>query len=128
MKEKATEDKGILVFVYGSLKRGFSNYKRLLDGSIGDCEYLHVATTKGTMYDLGPFPAVDIEGPNQIRGEVFRVDEDVLFALDRLEGDPTFYNRTKVDLSTGEKAWIYHISRNKINSNMLVPDGDWRKK
>ena len=43
-----------LVFVYGTLKRGFGNYYAYLK----EAKYLRNDTIKGTMYNLGAFPGV----------------------------------------------------------------------
>ena len=122
------ENKDILVFTYGTLKRGFRYYNMYLNGSIGKSEYLYDATTKGIMYDLGAYPAVNIDEDGIIHGEVFKIEPKVLAALDYLEGYPQFYNRSQVELSTGDKAWIYHIPRENIPSNKVIEDGKWTKK
>jgi len=95
-----------LIFVYGTLKRGFTNYER----------YLGVAVASGGATFVGegmtsePFPLVirpahmppttcgpvlmdQAEGHegNQIIGEVFRVDDRCLEAMDVLEGVKSGY-------------------------------------
>ena len=124
MEEKP--EKTFKVFVYGSLKRGFYNYYGRLDGTRGYAKFLGEATTKGKMYNLGHFPAVNIDEEGTIHGEVFEVDENVVRALDLLEGYPTFYNRTKVPLSSGDQAWIYHIER-ELPEDQHIPSGEWIK-
>ncbi len=76
-----------LVFVYGTLKRGFPNHAR----------FLGRARRIGHFQTAAPFPLVlngerrspcliDQPGIGQaVRGEVYEVDESVLAALDRLE-------------------------------------------
>jgi gamma-glutamylcyclotransferase (GGCT)/AIG2-like uncharacterized protein YtfP len=80
-----------LVFVYGSLKRGYWN-NRLLATSRFLAEAITVEDNF-VMYD-GAFPYVATGGISKIKGELFEVDnEETLRNLDRLEGVPTHYIR-----------------------------------
>ena len=103
-----------MVFVYGTLKRGFSN-NRLLSGS----KFLGEARTEGkfALYESGiPF-VIEIERVSQISGEVYEVDERTLALLDRLEGHPDWYCRKIVEVTINAdacdeadktiQAWIY---------------------
>ena len=96
------------VFVYGTLKTGGAI--RGLDGQPG-AELVGDAVTtdsKYSLFDLGSFPAVGIKGKNKIKGEVWEVEDNVLAALDRIEGYPDFYNRKQISSSKGN-TWIYYI-------------------
>lgn len=90
--EQAVEEQtSSVVFVYGTLKRGHGNH-RLLEA--GGARLLGTDSIKGwSMHDLGAFPAV-AEGWDTVHGEVFEVDAETLARLDRLEGIPSFYQRT----------------------------------
>lgn len=78
---------GSLVFVYGTLKKGFPHHAR----------YLGTARWIGDFKTLRPFPLVlngercspclvDAPGAGKrVRGEVYEVSPEVLAALDRLE-------------------------------------------
>jgi gamma-glutamylcyclotransferase (GGCT)/AIG2-like uncharacterized protein YtfP len=80
-----------LVFVYGSLKRGYWN-NRLLATSRFLAEAITVEDNF-VMYD-GAFPYVATGGISKVKGELFEVDnEETLRNLDRLEGVPTHYIR-----------------------------------
>jgi gamma-glutamylaminecyclotransferase len=46
--------------------------------------------------DLGAFPGMVRGGAGKVTGEVYEVDEATLAALDRLEGHPRFYTRTRI--------------------------------
>ncbi len=60
---------GDLLFVYGTLMRGFPLH-RILDGK---AEYLGVGEVPGLLFDLGSYPAA-LRGPGgPIRGEVYRL-------------------------------------------------------
>ncbi len=113
------------VFVYGTLKRGFSNHYYL-----ADAKFIGNATTKEkyAMYeDFGiPFVYKD-EKVSHIKGEVYEVDDATLSAIDHLEGHPEVYKRelVKVILENGEEidAWIYFYpeKRGKLN-----PSGEFK--
>ncbi|MEM7011179.1 MAG: gamma-glutamylcyclotransferase family protein [Verrucomicrobiota bacterium] len=87
-----------LIFVYGSLKRGFSAEGRL-DGS-----FQFEASTEPTyrMYDYGGFPGVvEVkEGGYAIKGEVWEISEACLPLLDQYEAvDEGLYVRATVKLA-----------------------------
>lgn len=86
-----------LVFVYGSLKKG-KRLSSVLAGSthVGDGR---TAEAYG-LYNLGAFPGLTEEGEKKasVRGELYRVTNDVLDQLDRIEGHPSFYKRTNVPI------------------------------
>jgi gamma-glutamylcyclotransferase (GGCT)/AIG2-like uncharacterized protein YtfP len=81
-----------LVFVYGSLKRGFRNH-----GLLHASEFVGGGLTEARyrLINLGPYPAMieNAEEPMSITGELYRVDEPTLAALDRLEDEGVLYRR-----------------------------------
>ena len=110
------------VFVYGSLKRGFGN-NVVLHGA----EFLQEAVTppKYTMISLGAFPGVKLEGNTAIHGEVWRVNEEQLERLDRLEGYPSFYNREKIDIpGLSVDPWMYYLDRD-YGDEQVIDSGVW---
>ncbi|HEY8599984.1 MAG TPA: gamma-glutamylcyclotransferase family protein, partial [Thermomicrobiales bacterium] len=72
-------------FVYGTLKRGQSNYP-LIAASVREAR---PATIRGRLYDVGPFPAL-AHGDEAIHGELLLIVPEalagVLVVLDDLEG------------------------------------------
>jgi gamma-glutamylcyclotransferase (GGCT)/AIG2-like uncharacterized protein YtfP len=98
------------VFVYGTLKS--KNAVRGL-GSVfaPGCKFIaETTTTDGVfdMVDLGSFPAAKIHGTNNIRGELWQIDDETFEILDQIESYPNFYDRTRVKTEAGE-AWMYFI-------------------
>lgn len=94
------------VFVYGTLKHGFSNHFYYMT----DSDYVDDAFTleKHAMIGEGnhfPYVLGVNEAGHHIKGEVYEVPASSLSRLDRLEGYPTHYDRvpTEVVLSNGEK-------------------------
>ncbi|MCP4783849.1 MAG: gamma-glutamylcyclotransferase [Fuerstiella sp.] len=74
-----------LIFVYGSLKRGFVLHRHLLRQ-----EFVATASTQPgyRLFDCGAYPAmvkVAVNG-RSVKGEVFSVDQECLLQLDEIEG------------------------------------------
>ena len=96
------------LFVYGTLKRGFSNH-HLLQGA----EYVGAAKTleKYSLYESGIPYVFKGEAVSHIYGELYLVDELTLKKIDRLEGHPGWYRREKVEVLTENgvtvAAWLY---------------------
>lgn len=99
------------VFVYGTLKRYQCNHYYLMNAELlGE----FITPPEYTMYDLGAFPGVSLNGTDRIMGEVYEVED--LKPIDRLEGYPTLYNRTEIYTPFG-KAWMYYLSPQNFNLN-----------
>lgn len=130
------------VFVYGTLRRGCSNYRWLLQGRTRTED---PATVSGLqMYDVGPYP-IAVPGRGKIRGDLIRIGpalyRDVLHGLDELEGfnptDPagSLYVRRSMLVATRggrRRAWVYLASPRAFDVHRdphieLVPSGDWKK-
>jgi gamma-glutamylcyclotransferase (GGCT)/AIG2-like uncharacterized protein YtfP len=95
-----------LVFVYGSLKRGFGNHRMLGHDSV----LIAKTQTKDKafhMNSLGAFPAVLRGGNYSIEGELYKVSDDTLQTLDYLEGNGSLYQRELVKLSGNHLGWMY---------------------
>jgi len=74
-----------LLFVYGTLKRGYSNHAHLA----GQTYVGPARTVPGfTLYDLGGYPGIVADPADRVGvgGEVWRVDSAALAALDQFEG------------------------------------------
>jgi len=126
----------MIVAVYGSLKRGFGNYRVMEDAQgvfIGEAES---EADNFIMAGYG-FPYVvtsDSEVAGKIMVELFEVPElGVLTNLDLLEGHPTFYKRevmrfTKANSKTIE-AWVYIYQGNIIaDVNLRQENGVYKWK
>lgn len=113
----------ILVLVYGTLRKGFGNHRRL-----GDAEYKGAFWQEGfKMIDLGAFPgAIKTDSPDDlIWVEAYAVDMPCLIhSLDVLEGHPRFYKRVKIKCGLGE-AWIYTLPVAGYRNPEYVTNGKW---
>lgn len=130
-----------LVFVYGTLRRGYGNH-RLLSGArvVGD------GTTMDTfvMFD-GGFPrAATLAHASKARrhgrertmplagrvvGELYAVDDATLARLDALEGTPRLYRRETVRVKVGgieSNVSMYLIQPEHAGGHVIQPDAHGR--
>lgn len=103
-----------LIFVYGSLKRGYRLHQ-LLAGQ----EFLGAARTacQYRIYDLGEYPGLtEVDGGVSVAGEVYRVSTECLQLLDDVEEvGAGMYARRPVNLTeefAGQSvdAWFWQRS------------------
>ena len=122
-----TTSNQILVAVYGTLKRGLSNFESHLSDAtfLGEWKSL----PNFTMLDLGAYPGV-IKGNTSVLIEVFQVNERQLTKLDILEDYPHLYTRELIETPYG-KAFIYLLNIEhpdiKIREFQVISDGVWRE-
>lgn len=133
-------EKKHLLFVYGTLKRGYGNNARLADQ-----KFLGTAVTAiggYVMQDVG-FPLLWLEEPDpgghRARGEIFEVSDNALWQCDSLEGHPNMYRREKQQfvLRVGDhtnltqdvrpeqmvEAWVY-LWQGAPNGDPMEPRSD----
>ena len=127
------------VFVYGTLKSGHGNNRVMFENG-GDARLLGRAISKRPFFMAdGGFPraglfvspkwraTTDMQG--QIIGEVWEVNKQAFDNMDRLEGHPRFYTRSKHPfLIDGQKrevvAWIYLIANGNLEASSLIKPVD----
>lgn len=99
-----------LLFVYGSLKRGYS-----LHSELQEQQFVAEAVTPPDyrLFDIGQYPGmvkVVSEG-RSVKGELYQVTPRCLLRLDEVEGvDEGLYVRTTIPLaspSQTEQVWTY---------------------
>jgi gamma-glutamylcyclotransferase (GGCT)/AIG2-like uncharacterized protein YtfP len=112
-----------LVFVYGSLLKGLSN-----DGLLAEAEFLAAGATQAAyrLVDLGPYPGMVAGGATAVVGEVYRVPQRLLGALDELEDHPHVYVRTAISLADGREVLAYLLRPHLAEGRPEVASGDWR--
>lgn len=116
------------MFVYGTLMSGFSNSRLLRNSLLVD------RGTTEEEYTLAvssiPF-LVEEDGKNYVSGEVYKVDEKTLNAIDQLEGHPDWYERKVISIITeqGDKlqAWAYFMQKSKLKTVTVIESGDYRE-
>ena len=110
------------VFVYGTLLAGEPNHRLLRTASF---EGPARTADAFALFDLGAFPGIVRSETGVVHGEVYRVDDRTLVALDRLEGHPDFYVRTLIGLEDGREVWAYLLDEERVRGRALIPSGRW---
>jgi gamma-glutamylaminecyclotransferase len=109
-----------LLFVYGSLKRGFSNHRLILHAAfVGDCR----TERRYRLLVFGSYPALSADGEQEIHGELYLVDEATLADLDVFEGEA--YCRSSVALADGRTAQAYLLVPELLEHAVLAPQNRW---
>jgi gamma-glutamylcyclotransferase (GGCT)/AIG2-like uncharacterized protein YtfP len=113
------------VFVYGTLRSGGR-----ASGLLRGCECLGARTLPGTLYDLGAYPALVLEGEGRVEGEVWRCPGELLHALDEYEGVPRgLYRRVPVEVE-GVECWTYVAGPGLariLTPEWIIPSGRWAR-
>lgn len=113
------------VFVYGTLLAGEGNHRLLATATlVGEARTEPVFELR----DLGPFPGLVSGGAHAVAGEVYEVDEATLAALDRLEGHPRFYRRTRIALDDGAAVETYLLAPEQVEGRPVIASGNWRSR
>jgi gamma-glutamylcyclotransferase (GGCT)/AIG2-like uncharacterized protein YtfP len=115
-----------LLFAYGSLKTADASVaaRELLWG----CERVGSGTVRGTLYDLGDYPALLLGGTDEVEGAVWRCPVEVLSALDRYEGTAAGLFRRVATRVAGRGCWLYVAGPRlgpRLTPDARVPSGRW---
>lgn len=118
-------EESFLLFVYGTLRRGGGK-----DGLLEGARFLRPAIVSGSLYDLGHYPALVLDGRAIVHGEVWRCPTGALAAIDAYEGvDEGLFERVRVDIGSEGLAWTYvagPLLITRLGAHNLVPSGRWR--
>jgi len=121
-----------LLFVYGTLKKGFYNESTIRASNgvlLGEFETIQPYG----LYSIGAYPAAWHEGKDNIRGEVYTVAD--LRRTDWLEGYPDQYTRVKTKVRSRNNtkftvdAWMYFLNpvfNDKPPQTNLISGGEWK--
>lgn len=131
------------LFVYGSLREGFYNYEKYLQGKV-------IKNTPAILHDMKlyhlphkGYPAI-IEGNEKIYGEIVEISDydNTVQAIDNMEnfiseGNPNNEYHKKLleieHLDSGEKelCYVYYYNKDideKFESqSVYIANGDWKK-
>lgn len=121
-----------IIFVYGTLKRGFPNHS-LLQGaryvSQGRTVERYPMIVQGQFYSpvIMPEPGTG----HRIAGELWEVDEEKLGELDHLESThlPTGYIRERIEIESQARvlsAWVYFKPRDRVILVHSEPHADYQ--
>ncbi|MDW7731893.1 MAG: gamma-glutamylcyclotransferase family protein [Methanolobus sp.] len=114
------------IFVYGSLKKGFSNHHRMERS-----EFICSTRTleEFAMADLNMFPGVIRDKKiSCIHGEVYDLNTNTLRQIDMYEGE--WYSREDVELEAGFTAQMYFLVKYPWDTEDLriIREGIWTEK
>lgn len=110
-----------LMFVYGTLKKGYGNHF-IMDGA----KYLSEAYIVGwEMRDLGGFPAITKSDGGKVHGEMYIVSPQVLKERISLR-DTHPYLIEKVKSDKGFDAWVYYMEHE--TKSTVIESGRWLRK
>jgi gamma-glutamylcyclotransferase (GGCT)/AIG2-like uncharacterized protein YtfP len=115
---------GNLVFVYGTLMRGFPLH-RLIEGRT---EYRGTGTVAARLFDLGAYPAAVPDAHGAVVGEVYRLQDTGLWrVLDSAEGPQYHRGEVEVRMADGRAvtACIYWCV-GPLDRGVPIPGGDYR--
>jgi gamma-glutamylcyclotransferase (GGCT)/AIG2-like uncharacterized protein YtfP len=114
------------VAVYGTLKRGLENNYLLKDSLFLGTDSLDSIL----LYDLGSYPGARRGRSDGIEVEIYRIEHNVLLALDQLEEfDPrlphsSLYRREPIPTVHGN-AWIY-LFNGSVAGRRPLTKGSWQ--
>lgn len=115
----------ILLFVYGSLLEGERDHDLLLDAE-------HVGPAKTPpryhLVELNQFPALIPGGRLEVVGELYRVSQVTLLAIDVRKEVPRMFNRQQIELADGQIAEAYTMRPDQAPGRRRLRHGDWRQR
>lgn len=119
-----------IVFVYGSLKKGFINNSRLKNAEfIGSAKTVEKYEMYRSSHGNWPYLIKDHGLGSLIKGEVYSLSDNLLKVIDEFEGHPDYYKRelVKVKLTESEEvieAFIYFFTEND-RPKWQIPAAEW---
>ncbi|MEG0857310.1 MAG: gamma-glutamylcyclotransferase family protein [Terrisporobacter sp.] len=137
--------KNINFFVYGSLREGFFNYDKYLDGKVS--KKIDAQLNDMSLYHMPykGYPAI-IPGENTILGEIIVINKDdyeeTMKAMDEMEGfisennPENEYHKVLLEVENIEtkekqKCFVYFYNKDKDekfdNEAVYVCHGNWKK-
>ncbi|NJS35704.1 MAG: gamma-glutamylcyclotransferase [Brachymonas sp.] len=120
-----------LYFVYGTLRQGDDNDITRLQPAP---RFIAHATIQGTMYHLGGYPGVTLNGNDTIVGEVYAVSAALEMKLDAIESEypaqSDEYVKREIQISIDDQpctCFVYEINAAYILGKPRIASGDWVK-
>jgi gamma-glutamylcyclotransferase (GGCT)/AIG2-like uncharacterized protein YtfP len=114
----------VRLFVYGTLMRGEANAQALTGST-----YVGQAATVAAyrLVALAGYPGLLAGGQTSVKGELYLVDPQLLAAMDDLEGCPSLFKRSQVQLAGGGSAEAYLAIDPSCATAPTIAGGDWRQ-
>ena len=117
------------VFVYGTLRRGEANdITRLRPAP----RFVGPAQVPGTLYHLGGYPGLRLQGDTPVRGEVYAIEPALEMVLDEIEAvhpqQSDEYRKREVRVWVALR-WldclVYEIQPTHVQGRPVIDSGDW---
>ena len=111
------------LFVYGTLRRGGP-----AEAMLANCRFLGEAQISGSLYHLGRYPALVLDGRGVVHGELWMCSTETLSRLDTYEGvGHGLFHR--VTVRAGEReCWTYVAGpqlRPRLEPERRIAGGRW---
>ena len=136
--------KNINFFVYGSLREGFYNYNKFLDGKIFKKKQGKLHNVKLYHMPYKGYPAI-VPGEDYVLGEIMVINKEdydsTMKALDKMEGfisegnSENEYHKMLLEVENIENnqnelcyVYFYNKDRDKLfdTEAIYIPNGDWK--
>ena len=119
------------VFVYGTLRCGDDNdITRLKPEPV----FVGSAVITGTLYDLGAYPGIRLDGEGLVQGEVYAIAPELEVQLDEIEElypqQRDEYFKRIVPVAVQERTFaciVYEINPKYVVGRAILPGGDWAR-
>ena len=137
--------RNINIFVYGSLREGFFNYNKYLEGKVSNKKEAKLENMKLHHMPYKGYPAIT-HGNDTILGEIMVINEDdyeeTVKAMDEMEGfisennPDNEYHKVILDVedittNTKEKCFVYFYNKDKDkefdSKSIYISNGDCKK-
>ena len=120
---------GRYVFVYGTLRKGGSNdITRLAPAPVR----VGAARIAGTLFDLGAYPGLLLQGEGPVVGEVYAISAELEQRLDEIEEvepQPSGeYDKRWLWIDVGScrlHCLVYEITQDRLAHAPVIGSGDW---
>ncbi len=121
--------RGDLLFVYGTLRRG----ERADLGRNLQTDFISEDRINGKIFSVGWYPGVKTNPVKSfdpevdyVVGDVFRLrDASIIAMLDAYEGYPSLFGRLQTVTEAGHKVWVYTYNH-EVGDHQQLPGGDWK--
>ena len=113
----------INIFVYGTLMAGEANHY-LMSNVLFMGED---AINQSQLLNIGAYPAL-LPGNSVVYGERYRVPVATLLQLDYLEGHPSLFHRSWMQLMSGDWVWVYQGKPQIAEDCPCIESGRWRNR
>jgi len=121
----AAGDDRLLVFAYGSLRKGEADH-----GALEGAEFIGNTHTVSNyrLVDLGVYPAMIEFAGSRVFGEVYAVTRDIRRHLDVLKEVPVLFQRVVIGLEDGRTAEAYVMREQQVRGRRRLRVEDWKQR